>query len=324
MARPLRIEYKGAYYHVLSRGNNRARIFKKKEDYQDFLDLLEQLSERFSIAIYAYVLMNNHYHLLLRTHQGNLSKAMQWLGTSYTRRFNVRHKQSGHLFQGRFKSILVEDDAYLINLSCYIHCNPLRARMVKRLAVFQWSSYPYYAYEKGPPAWLDIEPILAHFGKGRARYSAYRDNVKHYSNENESIWENIKFGFIYGSQAFIDRIQEKYLSDKPDKELPQLNQLLHAQAPEGLIGQICEILDCDIDEFKQAGRLTGEDCAKRDVLVRLLWETGRYSNRQIGEFVGLSYSSVSKRLSQVANSLKSEKKDRTKKIYTQLSTKIKV
>lgn len=268
--------------------------------------------------------MGNHYHLLLRTHQGNLSKAMQWLGTSYTRRFNIRHKQSGHLFQGRFKSILVEDDFYFINLSCYIHCNPLRARMVKRLADFKWSSYPYYAYEKKPPAWLYIEPILAYFGKGRTQYSAYRDKVKHYSTENESIWEDIKFGFIYGSQSFIDRIEERYLSDKPDKELPQLNQLLHAQNPDGLMGRICEVLDCDIDEFKQAGRLTGENCAKRYVIVRVLWETGRYSNRQIGEFVGLSYSSVSRRLSQVANRLKSEKENRTKKIYAQLSAIIKV
>jgi len=107
MARPLRIEYEGAHYHILSRGNNRAPIFKKKKDYLDFLDLIEEMSNRFSTIIFAYVLMENHYHLLLQTRQNNLSKAMQWLGTSYTRRFNIRHKQSGHLFQGRFKSILV-------------------------------------------------------------------------------------------------------------------------------------------------------------------------------------------------------------------------
>ena len=143
MARPLRIEFDGAYYHILSRGNNKSSIFREEEDCRDFLDLLDQMNDRFSIDIYAYVLMGNHYHLLLQTRYGNLSKAMQWLGTSYTRRFDIRNRQSGHLFQGRFKSILVEDDSYFMNLSCYIHRNQIRAKMVKRLSDYKHSSYQY-------------------------------------------------------------------------------------------------------------------------------------------------------------------------------------
>ena len=126
MARQWRIEYPGAIYHVLSRGNNRQSIFSTDEDRHFFLELLEELSGRFEINIYAYVLMGNHYHLLLQTTQANLSKSMQWFGTSYTRYFNLKNRIGGHLFQGRFKSILVENEAYLLRLSYYIHCNPLQ------------------------------------------------------------------------------------------------------------------------------------------------------------------------------------------------------
>ena len=124
MARPLRIEFKGALYHILSRGNERRNIFFGDDDYKVFLGVLEEMSDRFEVDIFAYVLMSNHYHLLMRTNQDNLSKSMQWAGTTYTRRFNLKHFRNGHLFQGRFKSILVQNDAYLMQLSCYIHRNP--------------------------------------------------------------------------------------------------------------------------------------------------------------------------------------------------------
>ena len=117
MARPWRIEYGGALYHVFSRGNNQQDIFITDDDRYLFLDTIGQMSERFDTDIFAYVLMGNHYHLLLRTQKANLSRSMQWFGTTYTRRFNLDHFQSGHLFQGRYKSILVENDAYLMQLS---------------------------------------------------------------------------------------------------------------------------------------------------------------------------------------------------------------
>ena len=118
---------------MLSRGNEGRSIFLDDEDRSLFLEALCQLSNRFEIDICAYVLMTTHYHVLLETKRANLSRSMQWFGTTYTRRFNVRHNRSGHLFQGRFKGILVEDDSYLMKLSCYIHRNPLRAHMVGRL-----------------------------------------------------------------------------------------------------------------------------------------------------------------------------------------------
>jgi len=154
MARPLRIEYEGAYYHVLSRGNKLQAIFLSDQDRYTFLKTLGRMSERFEVDIIAFVLLNNHYHLLLRTNHPNLSKSMQWLGTTYTTIFNLNHSQKGHLFQGRFKSILVENEPYLMQLSYYIHRNPLRAGMVQRLIEFPWSSYPAYAYNRRRPDWL--------------------------------------------------------------------------------------------------------------------------------------------------------------------------
>jgi len=134
MGRAWRIEYEGALYHILARGNELKDIFYDEEDRLLFLETIGEMSERYEIDIFAYVLMGNHYHILLRTNRANLSKSMQWLGLTYTRRFNIRHFRSGHLFQGRFKSIIVQNDAYLMQLSCYIHRNPLRAGIVERLA----------------------------------------------------------------------------------------------------------------------------------------------------------------------------------------------
>jgi len=134
MARQWRIEYPGALYHVLSRGNNRQNIFVNDDGRQMFLELMEEFNERFRVEDYAYVLMSNHYHILLKTNEANLSKSMQCFGSTYTRRFNVKNGVSGHLFQGRFKSIFVENDSYLMRLSCYIHRNPLRTGIVKRFS----------------------------------------------------------------------------------------------------------------------------------------------------------------------------------------------
>ena len=137
MGRAWRIEYDGALYHILSRGNEQKDIFYDDQDRLLFLSAIGEMSERFEIDVFAYVLMDNHYHLLLKTNRANLSKSMQWLGVTYTRRSNLRHFRSGHLFQGRFNSIIVQNGAYLMRLSCYIHRNPLIAGIVKRLADYR-------------------------------------------------------------------------------------------------------------------------------------------------------------------------------------------
>lgn len=147
MARPARIEYEGAFYHVMNRGNRREDIFLDDNDRQKFYEILGNIEKRYGIIIYVYVLMSNHYHLLLETPFANLSRAIQRLNGDYALYFSRRHKSPGHIFQGRYKAMLVEKDAYLLELSRYIHLNPLRAGVVRRPEEYRWSSLPVYLKE---------------------------------------------------------------------------------------------------------------------------------------------------------------------------------
>ncbi len=154
MARPLRIEYDGALYHITSRGNERKDIYHSTGDKEKFLEIVEEAYKRFKVVIYAYCLMTNHYHLLMETPKANLSRCMQYINSVYTTHFNRKRKRSGHLFQGRYKGFLVEEVSYLTKLSRYIHLNPIRANMAKSPEDFEWSSYRYYVNEK------DQKPIF--------------------------------------------------------------------------------------------------------------------------------------------------------------------
>lgn len=241
MARQWRIEFPGAIYHVMSRGNDCRDIYRSNDDRHLFLGLLAELPERYNIQVHAYVLMGNHYHLLLKTNEANLSKALQWFGTIYTRKYNLKNHAGGHLFQGRFKSLIVENDTYLLRLSCYIHRNPLRAGIVERLADYQWSSYRFYAYHKKPPAWLTTQAILEQVSGGDV-HKAYRIKTQHYSDEQRSVWEDVKHGLIFGSQDFVADLKSRFLSDQKDKELPQHNSLFRAFDPEALLKNASEVL----------------------------------------------------------------------------------
>jgi REP element-mobilizing transposase RayT len=266
MARQWRIEYPGALYHVLSRGNGRQDIFLSKEDRNLFLSLLEELSERFDIEIFAYVLMGNHYHILLKTLGANLSKAMQWLGTSYTRTFNITNHQSGHLFQGRFKSILVENNAYLLRLSCYIHRNPLRAAIVERLSEYKWSSYRYYAYKTRAPGWLKTKLILSQVAPPDF-HKSYRIKVQQYSGEEGSFWEDLKHGFIFGTQAFVDDIKAKFLKDERDAELPHRNSLIRDCDINVILDIGSKIVQMDTKSACTGKRIGADGKDKRDLLI---------------------------------------------------------
>ena len=167
MARPLRVEYPGAAYHVINRGNAGENIFKLKSDRQKFLDYLQIAVERFMLKIHAFCLMDNHFHILLETQQPNLSRAVQWINVSYAVYFNRKYTRSGHLFHGRFKSILVEADEYLKELSRYIHLNPVRAGLVDQPADYPWSSYPMFIGKTSIPDWIETDWLLSQFGKRR-------------------------------------------------------------------------------------------------------------------------------------------------------------
>lgn len=291
----------------MSRGNERQDIFRCDDDRKMFLDLIGDFSERFEIDVFAYVLMDNHFHLLLRTRQANLPKAMQWLGTTYTRKFNNRHDRSGHLFQGRYKSILVENDQYMLHLSCYIHRNPLRAGIISRLADYRWSSYPSYGYARKTPKWLDTSLILNLMTNSRTDpHLEYREKVQQYSDETKNIWEDVENGLIYGSEDFVTDIRSRFLSEDKNPELPQCNQIAKTITTRQLLNNAAAALNFDLKAAATGKRVTPEDKDKRDLLIFLLWESGRLTNKEIGSYFGLTYSSVSRRVAKTRKRLPQE------------------
>ena len=324
MSRPWRIEFKGALYHVLSRGNEQKDIFGDDEDRNCFIRIMGEMSDRFDVNIFAYVLMDSHYHILLRTNNPNLSKAMQWLGVTYTRRFNNRHARSGHLFQGRFKSLIVENDAYLVRLSCYIHRNPLRAGIVKRLIDYKWSSYPVYAYNRKYPEWLKTDTVLSQLGTDNPQL-AYRKKVQRYSKEEASLFEELRYGLFFGTAGFADRLKSRFLPDSNKKahpELPQQIMLFKKDGPEKLLRSLSCVLGCDLELFRESLRIPEKDKVARDLMIYFLWQTGRFTNQKISELFGLSYTSVSRRVAIFREKLRVDKT--FKKEYDRISALIKM
>ncbi|NNL75442.1 MAG: hypothetical protein HKO68_03805 [Desulfobacterales bacterium] len=299
----------------MSRGNERNDIFLNDDDRQIFLKTLGEIAERFEIDIFAYVLMGNHYHLLIRTKRANLSKAMQWLGVSYTRGFNDRHARSGHLFQGRFKSIIVQNDAYLVQLSCYIHRNPLRANSVNRLAHYRWSSYSIYAYGYQKPDWLSTELILSHFTNGE-RHKAYREQVQGYAKEETRLWEDLKHGMILGSQKFVDKIRRTYGMQTGHQEIPRQKKMAREFNPTSFLVEASKVLNCDLKSLKAANRVSTRDKEDRDLLIYALWKTGALTNTKIGELFGVTYSSVSHSVKSARSKL--EENHRLKNNYNRI------
>ena len=228
MARPLRITYPGAFYHITSRGNERKAIFKSRADRQKFLGYLESATERYRAVIHCYCLMDNHYHLLLETPSSNLAQIMRHINGAYTTYFNIKRDRSGHLFQGRYKSILVEKDVYAKELSRYIHLNPVRAGIVSKPEDYAWSSYAAYACATSSPKWLARDFILGYFGPHEAtaqkRYKAFVESIL--GKPGESPLTDLPGGIILGSLPFVETIRSDHLADKqPVRDLPALKEL---------------------------------------------------------------------------------------------------
>jgi len=171
MPRPARVQFDNACYHVINRGLSRKKIFINDKGYQIFLEIMEEACQRFGVIVHAYCLMDNHYHLLLQTPKGNLSKFMQRVSSRYTQRFNKFTDGDGPLFRGRFKSMLIEDDPYLLVLSRYIHRNP--ANFIDNLSSYKWSSYPAYLGEVNCPSWLDVKFSLGLFDMDKKKYKKF-------------------------------------------------------------------------------------------------------------------------------------------------------
>jgi len=321
MSRAWRIEYEGALYHLLSRGNQGNSICEENRDRKIFLDTVGEMSDRFELEIFAYVLMSNHYHLLLRTHHANIKKAMHWFGTTYTRRYNIRPSRSGHLFQGRYKSILVQNDAYLLRLSCYIHRNPLRAGVVDRLADYRWSSYLCYGYGRKGPEWLSTDLILSQF-KGLDKHRRYREKVQKYAKEEKQLLEDLRHGLFWGSQHFVERIRKQHLPSKIDSSVPQQTQSAKPSDPVAILQSAQRLLKCDVNSFVQTERVTGVEKEKRDLLIYLLWKDGGLSNAQIGHFFGISFSAVSHAVRSIKSKMRHDRKIATK--FNQINSQFKL
>ena len=217
MARPLRIEYEGAFYHVTARGNERKSIFLSRADYEKFLTNLKDAALRFSVVVHCFVLMGNHYHLLVETPKANLSAFMHALQSGYTTYFNKKRSRSGHLFQGRFKSILVDKDSYLLELSRYIHLNPVRAHLVDRPEGYPYSSYRAYI-DPGEKTFVSRELILG-MATGPENYRRYVESALTEELPNPS--KNIYGGMILGSKGFIkETIGRLKDADRPEVSAP--------------------------------------------------------------------------------------------------------
>ena len=283
MARPLRIVFEGAFYHVTSRGNERKAVFKSRRDREKFLEYLESATERYAAVVHTYCLMDNHYHLLLETPAGNLPQIMRHINGAYTTYFNVKRARSGHLFQGRYKAILVEKDEYAKELSRYIHLNPVRAKKVETPEDFQWSSYGFYIGKKTSPDWLHRDFILGYFGKKKsAAQSGYRRFVEAMGGQDyQSPLEEVVGSVLLGSSAFIDFIRDQFISGQtPDKDLPAIRQLGQCVS----LSTVFEAVDAEFPE---------ESAFSRDLKIFLSQKITGEKLKTIGACFGINDSAVS-------------------------------
>jgi REP element-mobilizing transposase RayT len=277
MARPLRIEFPGAVYHVTSRGNERREIFRDDEDRRRFLEGLGRTVGRWGWVVHAYCLMGNHYHLLIETPEPNLSRGMRQLNGEYTQSFNRRHRRAGHLFQGRFKALIVEKESHLLEVCRYVVLNPVRARGLKVHAPedWPWSSFRGTAGKGAAPEWLTVSWILSRFGKeeGKAR-QGYRRFVAAGMKEKLRLEE--KAGLWVGSEGFGERLRALIGGKREVREHPR-----RQRHPDHLeLGSY----------FPPRSRMAR---AERNEAIYRAYAEGRFSQREIADHLSLHHVTVS-------------------------------
>lgn len=221
MARPLRIELSGGLYHVTSRGDRREDIYFSDADREAWLALFAQVCSRFNWICHAYCLMTNHYHLVIETPEGNLANGMRQLNGVYTQIVNRAHGRVGHVFQGRYKAILVEKEAYLLELARYVVLNPVRAGMVGNIGDWPWSSYLAMLGQMPSPVWLQTDWILGQFSSKRGQARQEYINFVRAGVGLPSVWDNLQGQIYLGSDTFIDRMQSKVSPEQSLDEIPR-------------------------------------------------------------------------------------------------------
>ncbi len=275
MSRPLRIEYPGAFYHVTARGNAREPIFLDDDDRTLFLTVLARTVEHMDWRCHAYCLMDNHYHLLIETPQGNLARGMRQLNGVYTQRFNRRHGRVGHVFQGRYKAILVERDNYLMELCRYVVLNPVRAGMVEDIARYRWSSYRATTGLEPVPEWLFVDGLLDRFGSNRRSAGRKFAEFVAEGKPQPSPWLKLKGQVLLGSESFIAQLHLQMAH--PDLEIPRSQRML--QRPD-----LASIFSKEVRADKPM----------RDEAIRRAYLEYGYTMASIANFLGIHYSTVSR------------------------------
>lgn len=272
MARPLRLEFAGALYHVTSRGDHQDAIYLTDEDRNTYLKILGDVCERYNWVVHAYCLMNNHYHILVETPDGNLSKGMRHLNGVYTQYFNRTHQRVGHVYQGRYKAIIVQKEAYLLEVARYIVLNPVRTQMIRSARDWPWSSYRATAGQVDSPSWLDSQWIIAHFAKRRATaIERYKQFVSEGKNQ-PSIWEQLRNQIFIANEDYIEEIQRKIDKDADISEIPTSQR---------------RAMPKPIEHYAKKYK-------HRDQAIIAAYKSGGYSMKEIAEYFDLHYSSVSR------------------------------
>jgi REP element-mobilizing transposase RayT len=316
MARALRIQYPGAFYHVTCRGNEQKEIFLDDQDQQVFLEKLHLSLDIYNVSLIAYVCMSNHFHLLVSTPEGNLSEFMRHFNISYTGAFNRKHRRVGHLYQGRYKAFLIDADNYLLEVSRYIHLNPIRAKTLSTKTVKeQWdlllkhkrSSLPGYLSASKREDFLEYEVVLAYLGgdnhKGRRSYQEFIQwGIEH---DIESPLELGKGSGIIGGADFVGSVKENFLDkERSTRELPALRELRKQFQPEELIDRFSRLIGKDRSEICRRGKQSVE----RLMLMEMLYRFCQISQSEIGNLMGgIDYSAVSRARKRLHTRLKREK-----------------
>lgn len=296
MARALRIKYKYALYHITSRGNERRNIFENNHDRDFFIKTLKESLNTYHVILYSYVLMSNHFHFLLETPLTNISEFMRQFNITYTAYYNRKYKRVGHLFQGRYKSILVQKDNYLHILSRYIHLNPVRLEKIKNIPLkdkekylrqFKRSSLKGYIDKDHTQTFVDYKTILLEYGgdnqKGRHTYwLALQSDL----SSKLEIKKQIIRHSILGNEQFIKEIKEKHLLKK-EKEIPSVKKIHSYCTKDKVIEIACREIGKTWEQIKSTPD------SHRQILMEMLYRYTGLNNREIGELMALDYSTVS-------------------------------
>jgi REP element-mobilizing transposase RayT len=320
MGRPLRIQFPGALYHITSRGNERKKIFLHDSDRIKFLGILEDYHERYGIFIHSYVLMDNHYHLVVETPQGNLLKVMHGINGGYTGYFNRNYDRAGHLFQGRYKGILVDKEAYLLQASRYVHLNPVRAKVVEKPELYEWSSYGGYVRKSKEVRWVEYGCVLSRFGRDKeeARKKYKRFVEEGLKGRVENPFKNVYGQVVLGGEEFKERVKGLVKGNGISDEVVERKRFKGSADVEDVVRAVAGVFGVEGDEIKRKG---SRDNRARNVTVYLVKRYSGLSNKEIGEIFGrVHYSAVSKVSARVEREMVGDK--RLSKLVEALISKV--